>query len=289
MTNIESWTGERLETFVYNENTNEHLHRYALAMQLVRGKRVLDIACGEGYGSALMAGIAASVMGVDIDAATIARAKEKYTGNSITFLTGSVDAIPCADAGMDVIISFETIEHHNRHKEMMQEIKRVLAPGGILLISSPDKLNYSEKPGFTNPFHVKELYRAEFETLINTYFTHTLFMGQRSFYGSMIAPITANQPTAALSVYKGSYETVSRLEMEPVYIIGLASDGPLPEFNASVLDGAEVLKMQYEAFRIEVTKDAVAVITKEIRSSLSFRLGYFILSPLRLIKHLLHG
>ena len=289
MTNIESWTGERLETFVYNENTNEHLHRYALAMQLVAGKRVLDIACGEGYGSALMAGGASSVTGVDIDQETILRAQQKYNQNNLQFLSGSVDAIPCGDASMDVIISFETIEHHDRHQEMMREIKRVLAPGGLLLISSPDKLNYSDKPNFTNPYHVKELYREEFEALISTYFNNASFMGQRSFYGSIITPITTLPTTEPASVFKGSYQAVSRAEMEPVYIIGIASDNALPEFNPSVLDGAEVLKMQYEKFRIEVTKDAVAVITKEIRSSWSFRIGHFILSPVRLFKKLSHA
>lgn len=289
MGDLKTWTGERLETFVYNENTNEHLHRYALAMQLVAGKDVLDIACGEGYGSNLMATIAKSVTGVDIDEATVAEAAKKYTRKELRFLPGSVADIPLESNSFDVVVSFETIEHHDKHTEMMSELKRVLRPGGILFISSPDKRNYSDIPKFKNPYHVKELYQHEFETLLHRYFSNTFFMGQRSFFGSVIIPSTASPTADKAALYKGDYLNVDRTELEAVYVIALASDGPLPVFNASLLDGAEVLKGQFEAFRLEVTKDAVDVTTRELRSSWSFRIGHFILSPVRLIKSLFHA
>ena len=132
MTEIKTWTGERLETFIQNENTNEHLHRYAQCLELVTGKVILDIACGEGYGSNLLADEAVNVTGVDIDGETITKAAAKYKKNNLNFLKGTADKIPCSDGVFDVVVSFETIEHHNKHDEMMLEVRRVLKPGRFI-------------------------------------------------------------------------------------------------------------------------------------------------------------
>lgn len=289
MSDIKSWTGERLETFVYNENTNEHLHRYALAMQLIAGKRVLDIACGEGYGAHLMATVAKSVVGVDIDTKTIVDAAVKYQKENLFFLVGSADKIPCEEHSFDVVVSFETIEHHDKHDEMMQEIKRVLKPGGLLMMSSPDKMYYSDIHNFKNPYHVKELYKHEFDALLKNYFKKTFLYGQKSFFGSMIVSYCGNATANTMAVYRGNYNGMDQHPMEAVYVIALASDADLPAFNVSVLDGADVLKRQFEEFRIAVTKEVVTVISDELRSSWSFRIGHFILSPVRLIKTLFHA
>ncbi len=133
------WTGERLETFVLNETTVEHLHRYGIVMPFIEDKTVLDIACGEGYGSKLLSSKALKVIGVDIDLETIEKASKKYGSSNLTFIQGSADKIPVKDGSIDTVVSFETIEHHDKHNEMMNEIKRVLKPGGILIISSPEK------------------------------------------------------------------------------------------------------------------------------------------------------
>src|SRR5687767_13069224 len=117
--------GERLETENFNENTSEHLHRYALASFLSENKVVLDIACGEGYGSNLIARKAKQVVGVDIDVATIGLAQKKYIVPNLEFKVGSAAEIPCNDKFFDMVFSFETLEHHDKHTEMMQEIKRV--------------------------------------------------------------------------------------------------------------------------------------------------------------------
>ena len=106
-----SWTGERLETFVLNDSTIEHLHRYAIAKELVQGKRVLDIACGEGYGSNLLAASADFVNGVDIDQVVIAHAAEKYKKENLSFSQGSVEKIPFDANTFDMVVSFETLEH----------------------------------------------------------------------------------------------------------------------------------------------------------------------------------
>ena len=135
-----NFTGERYVPSEKGQIEAEHLHRYYAARQLAKGRVVLDIASGEGYGSALIAEVAESVTGVDIDKEVVKHANNKYRRKNLEFRQGSCENIPIADAVIDLVISFETIEHHDQHNEMMQEIVRVLKPNGVLLISSPNKL-----------------------------------------------------------------------------------------------------------------------------------------------------
>src|SRR6478609_1827167 len=105
------FTGERFVPGIVGEIAHEHWHRYAFARRLVAGRRVADVACGEGYGSALLATSAASVVGIDLDAAAIAHAVATYAAASVRFVQGSATALPLADGSVDAIVSFETIEH----------------------------------------------------------------------------------------------------------------------------------------------------------------------------------
>ena len=135
-----NFTGERYVPGIKGDIEIEHLHRYALALELSKGKNVLDIASGEGYGSYLLSMLAKSVVGVDISKEAILHSSMKYIKSNLTFLCGSADRIPCESHSFDLVVSFETIEHHDKHEEMLQEIKRVLKPDGILILSSPEKL-----------------------------------------------------------------------------------------------------------------------------------------------------
>lgn len=160
------WTGERLVTTVSDlHGVIEHLHRYALAVEICSNKIVVDIASGEGYGSVLISKVARKVYGVDIDEKSVLHAKNKYekAGGNLNFLVGSTSNIPVADNSVDVLISFETIEHHDEHEAMMLEVKRVLKEDGLLLISSPEKFIYRERDP-DNPYHIKELTFKEFKS-----------------------------------------------------------------------------------------------------------------------------
>jgi ubiquinone/menaquinone biosynthesis C-methylase UbiE len=193
------WTGERYVPEIGGEIRLEHVHRYLIARELVHGKRVLDIACGEGYGSAILSTVAAHVTGVDISADVVAHASSKYARSNLVFCPGSCEAIPLNEHSVDVVVSFETIEHIHRHEEMMREIRRVLTPEGLLIISSPDRHEYSDVLGSRNQFHVRELDRGEFEQLLGSYFSHVTLAGQRVRAGSIVAPVDRRDPIRHVS------------------------------------------------------------------------------------------
>src|SRR6185369_1967025 len=93
------------EELMDDEIAFEHLHRYHIAKELVKGKIVLDIACGEGYGTDILSANAEKVIGVDIDADTIEHAKNNYKKDNVDFIKGSTDAIPLSENSVDVVIS----------------------------------------------------------------------------------------------------------------------------------------------------------------------------------------
>jgi ubiquinone/menaquinone biosynthesis C-methylase UbiE len=231
------WTGERLETFVSNDTTVEHLHRYGIAMPFITNKVVLDIACGEGYGSKLIAANAHKVYGVDIDPVTVQNAINKYTAPNLSFIRGSADNIPIADTSVDVVVSFETIEHHDKHEEMMTEIKRVLKPGGIMIMSSPEKTGDVS----FNPFHVKELTRSEFIDLVCTHFKFSKFYSQKIVFGSVIAPI--KNEMAKFEYQEGGFEEITAHNEIPRHIFNLciATDHSEIDLPLSFFDGRDIL------------------------------------------------
>ena len=140
----------------------EHVARYQFARAYAPGKRILDVACGEGYGAAGLARAgAASVIGVDVSVETCAAAARKY---GIHAVVGDAHKLPLPARSVDLVVSFETIEHLARPADFLDECVRVLGPGGILIVSTPNRPVYSAE--VENPHHVAELDRDEFAALL---------------------------------------------------------------------------------------------------------------------------
>jgi len=166
------FTGERMTSAIEGQIEFEHYHRYCVARDLCEGRDVLDVASGEGYGAALLAGVAASVTGVEINPGAVAHANANYRMANLRFLEGDALALPLADKSVDAVVSFETLEHVADQARFITEVRRVLRPDGLFVVSTPDRTVYSAGNGDANPYHVLELTEAEFSELLLSHFAH---------------------------------------------------------------------------------------------------------------------
>ena len=249
MTTELSFTGERFHPDLAGEMWAEHWHRYHFVLPFVAGKTVLDVASGEGYGSALMATVAVAVNGLDASGAAVAHANNAYAERrNLRFSQGSCATLPFDDATFDAVVSFETIEHILEQDDFLREIKRVLTPGGLFIISSPNRAEYSDARGYTNEFHLKELYRAELASLLGARFRHTRWFSQRNAFVSMIAPEMAEPSGPAIAV-SGEVLTISKSKPD-------ARAAALPALYFLVMATNDGTTMQQLAPRISVFGDS---------------------------------
>jgi SAM-dependent methyltransferase len=234
------FTGERFLPQLSGVIELEHVHRYLYSMPFVEGKDVLDIACGEGYGSALLARKAKTVAGIDIDDESISKAKKNYSSQfRLTFSIGSLLSIPVPDASIDVITCFESIEHVTDHDQVMNEFKRILKADGLLLLSTPNRFVYSDLTGYKNPFHPRELYQNEFENLLSRFFLNHKTVGQRVALSSIITG--DENGSLPLNWFFKNDETDNSFVSQSMYFFSIASDGQLPNLTSSIYEGQSSL------------------------------------------------
>jgi len=182
-------TGERMVPEISGGFTFwEHVYRYAFACRFVAGKRVLDIACGEGYGAAaLQKAGAACVVGVDVSEEVCLHARNKY---GLDARPGTAEQIPLPDKSVDVVVSFETIEHVPNPVRFLDECVRVLVPGGRLIISTPNKGIYAWPGAAQNPHHCSEMTENEFSFVLCSRFRNTRFYTQHLNFAPWWSPRT---------------------------------------------------------------------------------------------------
>lgn len=225
------FTGERFTPECVREIWYEHWHRYAFAAPLAAGRRVLDAACGEGYGSALLARTAATVLGVDLDAETVEHARGRYGGRcaNLRFERADVCALEhLPAAGFDLIVSFETLEHLREHERLLDGFARLLAEDGLLLISTPDKSRYNAlggEPNQPNPFHLRELERAEFERLLAARFPHYRLYGQKLMFVSALRALEGADSRWQAATECGG-ELRPGLQLPPLYYLAVCAAEP---------------------------------------------------------------
>jgi ubiquinone biosynthesis O-methyltransferase len=202
---LSEFTGERvIPGQVDVDLFNEHMARYAFAARLARGKRVLDAGCGAGYGSAELARAAESVTGVDRAPEAIAFARAHYAHHNVRFEQASCEALPQADGSFELIVAFEVIEHLEDWRGFLREARRVLTPNGQLVVSTPNKLYYTESRGAdgANPFHVHEFDFAEFRGELAASFPHVSLFLENHVEGFTFQPYEAGS-TAEVRVDAG--------------------------------------------------------------------------------------
>ena len=290
MENLE-FTGERLTTSVESiHGVIEHLHRYAIAQKITKNKVVLDIASGEGYGSFLLSKDATKVYGVDIDEKSINHAKDKYiTSKNIEFHIGSTDAIPLKDQSIDVVVSFETIEHHDRHDLMMKEITRVLKKDGVLIISSPEKSIYSERDP-NNLYHIKELNLVELKDLLNNNFKNVILFNQRFVVGSLIH-LMDKGIQSKFNLFDGDYLSIENelnnddFYNKPYFNLSICSNVDITnyiEVGVSFFNGVKVVNKEKNDSTILIKRYEKQY--NDIINSESFRIGHAITKKINFIR-----
>lgn len=204
------FTGERYipgAIDVHDAINYEHLNRYSALKKLIKNKVILDAACGSGYGCSMMSSFAKKVHGIDIDPGTIDYAKSKYAQVNIEFQVAPVSKLPFKANSFDIIVSFETIEHINETDQelFLKEIKRTLKSGGYLVMSTPDKANYSDESDYNNEFHLKEFYSEEFYDFLQPYFNHVEILNQ----STEVCNIIGNSSTQKLDVILNNKEDLA--------------------------------------------------------------------------------
>lgn len=167
---------------------HQHLARYEWAGQHCAAQRVLDAACGNGYGSRFLSSLAWPVS-LDIAPEAVAEAQAEQ-GPALRLLIGDTTALPFASGSFDAMVSFETIEHVRDDRAYVREARRVVRPGGLLLCSTPNRLvvnagNTIADPPF-NPFHVREYDADELRARLRESFDEVTMMGQSGFGRSYV-------------------------------------------------------------------------------------------------------
>jgi ubiquinone/menaquinone biosynthesis C-methylase UbiE len=234
-----AFTGERMTSAVSGQGDIEveHFHRYFVAREYCREKDVLDLASGEGYGAAFLSQAARSVVGLEIAPDAVEHARHSFARDNLEYMVGDVRKIPLGDDKFDVVVSFETIEHIYEQEQFVAEVKRVLRPGGLFIVSTPERDVYSPLYSNANTFHKKELSKAEFEALLKRNFSNVGLMLQRAMNGSLLILDAQGQVSAAdaltIETRGEKHFEVSEGMPRAVYVLAFASDQPVRPPSAS--------------------------------------------------------
>jgi SAM-dependent methyltransferase len=261
--NPEPFTGERLTASIHGQVEIEHYHRYLFSRGFCRDQDVLDVASGEGYGAAQLAQVARQVVGVEYSEATVRNASANFPKPNLRFIQGDARSLPLADASVDVVTSFETIEHFDRQDEFVAEVRRVLRPDGCFIVSTPDRDIYSPPGSTPNPFHVREFDRTEFLDLLHHHFQYVSLIRQRPLQASGLFPeeVTAISPLIFERVDEQCFSSATTLQKAP-YLIAIATRlaprlAPISLFvERSDLDNVRFADQQAEPVRLRFAEMA---------------------------------
>jgi SAM-dependent methyltransferase len=235
---------ERLANDPTAELWGEHRSRYRFAAAFVAGQRVLDVACGSGFGLAMLLEAGATPIGIDYDAEPLAAIRVSLP--SVGLVRGDGTRLPLGSGSIDQVVSFETIEHVPDAVAFVLEVRRVLKPGGRLVLSTPNRAFGPPERHAANPFHVREFTAGELRGLLGESFASVHLYGQRPRPEYRYVPFLMVDPhpePAALA-----WKAMLRLPLAVRNRLALATSGrpfyPTETdytFDAEATDGAHAL------------------------------------------------
>lgn len=210
-----------------NIEASIHFARYSIATPYVKGKRVLDIACGEGYGSYLLKQAGAEeVIGVDVFVDAVKRATNSFGGPGIEFVAADATTIEERfPAGyFDVVVSCETIEHIEAPAAYLKSLRKVAKEDAVIIISCPNDYWYFPEPHQSNPYHLRKYHFDEFKALT------VGVLGDNVSWS--VGTAVFGFGSTSLDV-QGAYEVVpdSWMKFSPAQGAYLVDGGGVPEFN----------------------------------------------------------
>jgi SAM-dependent methyltransferase len=167
------------------------------ACELAAGARVLDLACGNGFGTVRLATVAKTVTGADVSSEAIETARRENARPNVRYEQIAKPPFPFADASFDVVVSLETIEHMHAHEQpaFVAELERVLAPDGVLVLSTPDReaeqglAKMSREP---NPYHLHTPSPEELDRLLAR-FAHRVELAQMDYVATAVVPVVRDE------------------------------------------------------------------------------------------------
>lgn len=282
------WTGERAVPWTDDlQVMYEHLHRYHWAAQFTTGGDVLDLASGEGYGAAILAAGAATVTGLELDADAVAHSRATYATGALRFEQGSMlDRSAVPRAGFDVVTCFEALEHVSEHSTLLEVALHALRETGLLIVSTPDRDVYTDELQSGNPFHVRELNRTEFVSLLKTRFEHVALWGQSAVGGSLMVrlPPSEDAPSRVLGVRRSGEAWSASDSFRLPYLVAVASRAPLPPLpgTSTLIDTDGLLlrnaaaalhlsRLEREVARLQAERDQLEATAHQARTLLAER------------------
>jgi ubiquinone/menaquinone biosynthesis C-methylase UbiE len=241
------FTGERLVPGKSPpELEAEHRARYEFAKKFVEGLRVLDLGCGEGYGSNMLSEVAQSVVGIDRSTQAMNRAKGIYRAVNLTFVPGDVTALPFKPGQFDACVCFEVIEHILDPKELLRQVNRVLGPEGVFVASTPNRsVKVSSRP---NPYHVKEYTVREFRNMLTAY----LRGGDVQLYGQFVRGKT----------YSRIMRDLKNMYLAAKGAMGISPAGELPEKAVF----GHTLRFDFRTDMVDLAEYIIAVVALSRRN-----------------------
>ena len=303
---------ERYKPKINSENLIEslfHLHRYLIASKFVKNKIVLDIACGEGYGTFILSKKAKKIWGADIDKNTIEQARKKYQNKKINFIQANATDLPFEKNFFDVIVSFETIEHLSKENgiKFLTQIKKTLKKGGTLILSTPNK-ERTLFSSYKNVFHLYEYYQDELVDMLKKYFDNVVVYDQDvNLFSLIFNKNTKKTPLFNLELENERnilFTTKKQIKL-PLYKIYICANKKIKiNFDSVCQDISrfflnnfyhelnfykillskseeEIEKLKYEIKKIQNEKRKVEKVINNIVNARWFKLSYFLYQKIK--------